>query len=622
MEGIPPDKVDAYVREHMLRADSDQDGMLSVGEFMVWFLTEVAGLIPLKRNGAAYHAGAPLYNRFVYYMLSDSGTGVRRKGSGLQLHQLLKMCRDFRVTSNVVEARNGAQVARGAAASDRMLGKMEAGSRLQFVQFVAALMSIAEHQTISADVVLYRMVGDGSHPPTLQTHTTNKTFHRIVLDNINRLFIEGELECPSTPCKAVPYQCTSCGRQHRRWFMSDASTMKAYFKAAGLPFIPDLRDVCSRNVRAVFHRYNARCNKGLPLPSTKGTTSTSQPTSPQAAASPGAGAAGQAAGSSGRQGKAPWKETGEEAGSKRLSDNGSSSGGADYDEGGVMFDELPDLPQEVAQELAAAAAAEAELDVWGSQQWPRCCCLYRSHTLMEMQTWLKVCMDIRTIREGLVDDRCPLTPQRIEAAFMTACSLAGVYCKDTSCGVHDKPLSRAEANTLSAARSPNLVTSGGQRTSTYGTPWDPASTMSASTRRATSARGGSAGSRTIATTVGPSASGTPWAVGLRRTSSAGGPASPRGGEGPATGYSHRAPVPTLNFVQFLEAMRLVAEDLIGHPNVLVNVEMALWRLLHESISVGCPAPKEAETMWGGRTKPRRNPNVWPNFTSIDPFGYS
>ena len=40
-EGVPPKRVDAYVREQMLRADQDKDGVLSLAEFMLWFHTEV-----------------------------------------------------------------------------------------------------------------------------------------------------------------------------------------------------------------------------------------------------------------------------------------------------------------------------------------------------------------------------------------------------------------------------------------------------------------------------------------------------------------------------------------------------------------------------------------------------
>ena len=45
--------------------------------------TEVIAVIPFKRSGGTYLTGCrPLYNRFVYYMLSDSGTGTRRKVGG------------------------------------------------------------------------------------------------------------------------------------------------------------------------------------------------------------------------------------------------------------------------------------------------------------------------------------------------------------------------------------------------------------------------------------------------------------------------------------------------------------------------------------------------------------
>lgn len=41
LEGIPPSLVDAYVREIMLRADQDKDGMLSCQEFFMWFFGEL-----------------------------------------------------------------------------------------------------------------------------------------------------------------------------------------------------------------------------------------------------------------------------------------------------------------------------------------------------------------------------------------------------------------------------------------------------------------------------------------------------------------------------------------------------------------------------------------------------
>lgn len=127
----------------MLRADQDKDGVLSLQEFMLWFHTEIAAALPFKRNGTGVQV-SPLYNRFVYYMLAESGSGVRRKATGLQLGQFLRLCQDHRVTSDSKMARNAAQLARSSAFSDRVLGKMESGTRMQFVQFVSALQSLCD----------------------------------------------------------------------------------------------------------------------------------------------------------------------------------------------------------------------------------------------------------------------------------------------------------------------------------------------------------------------------------------------------------------------------------------------------------------------------------------------
>ena len=70
--------------------------------------------------------------------------------------------------------------------------------------------------------------------------------------------------------------------------------------------------------------------------------------------------------------------------------------------------------------------------------------------------------------------------------------------------------------------------------------------------------------------VSPSASGTPWAGGGSRGAPS--PVSFGGQQHQSSGRSggasaHRQPVPTLTFPQFLEALRLLAEDIIGHPQV-------------------------------------------------------
>lgn len=107
----------------MLRADQDKDGVLSLQEFMLWFHTEVAAALPFKRNGTDIRV-SPLYNRFVYYMLADSGAGVRRKATGLQLSSFLRLCQDHNITSDSKMARNVAQLSRSIAFSDRVLGKV------------------------------------------------------------------------------------------------------------------------------------------------------------------------------------------------------------------------------------------------------------------------------------------------------------------------------------------------------------------------------------------------------------------------------------------------------------------------------------------------------------------
>lgn len=98
----------------------DRDGKLSVEEFVVWFLTEVAALLPFKRNGATTLSCAPLYNRLVYYMLAGGGPGVRRKVSGLQVGQLMQLCADVGIIdqAETVE-RNALQIAGTYASCDR-----------------------------------------------------------------------------------------------------------------------------------------------------------------------------------------------------------------------------------------------------------------------------------------------------------------------------------------------------------------------------------------------------------------------------------------------------------------------------------------------------------------------
>eukprot|EP00955_Chlamydomonas_euryale_P095030 364906-Chlamydomonas_euryale.AAC.12 len=129
--------------------------------------------------------------------------------------------------------------------------------------------------------------------------------------------------------------------------------------------------------------------------------------------------------------------------------------------------------------------------------------------------------------------------KRLETVFMAACSINGVYCADTSVGVHDTEVTAADvAAMMPGAPAVCAPVGSSRRATTYGTRFD-----ASSTRRARA-------------TLRP---GAP-PVCLQLPCSAGG----GGGGG---GAAHRAPAPTLSFPQFLEALRLVAEDLVGHPAV-------------------------------------------------------
>lgn len=65
------------------------------------------------------------------------------------------------------------------------------------------------------------------------------------------------------PLRWTSYICDVCGKSHSRWTISDPSTLQAYFRQAGAPYLPHFRTVNTRNIRAVFHRYNAKHNKGF-----------------------------------------------------------------------------------------------------------------------------------------------------------------------------------------------------------------------------------------------------------------------------------------------------------------------------------------------------------------------
>ena len=114
---------------------------------------------------------------------------------------------------------------------DRVLGKMESGTRLQFVQFVHALQCLCDDmvrlklvadccrllqirltvifclfllkrctspcsQGVGIDAALYRIVGDGSAPPMLQSHGVSRALRTVAIDKVTEMLFETELEQP------------------------------------------------------------------------------------------------------------------------------------------------------------------------------------------------------------------------------------------------------------------------------------------------------------------------------------------------------------------------------------------------------------------------------------------
>ncbi|GIM01782.1 hypothetical protein Vretimale_6565, partial [Volvox reticuliferus] len=63
-----------------------------------------------------------------------------------------------------------------------------------------------------------------------------------------------------------------------------------------------------------------------------------------------------------------------------------------------------------------------------------------------------------------------------------------------------------------------------------------------------------------------------------------------GGGGAARGQQHRPSRLVLTFPQFVEALRLVAEEAGGHPTRTAAAERALLRIVHDIVREGCPRP--------------------------------
>ena len=527
MEGVPLHKYDSYVAEIMLRADEDGDGMLSLSEFLIWFCSEVAALLPVSRNGLA--SSCPIYNRLLSYQISENGAGVRSKSSGLSTISWLKLCKDFSLCDETEKAREVIQVVQKQVASSRIRGAMEGGNKLQFSQQIKALLRLAGHLGLGAETIIYRLLSGGDNPPisALQgwhkrDHQDNTTYRRMSMEKISRFFLEGELE---TPLDWTKLDC-SCGEQHARWLISNDEELRAYSEVAGFPYSPALRIVNMRNVRAVFTRYCFRYNKGKMI-----------------------------------EDSPPHEEEDFEEEEKE------EDGEGDEEEEEEDEDEDEAECREVASRVDSPQI---------------CCCQYRSGSLMELQTFWQLVTDNRTLSKALKASKSNLTAKHLERAFLQCCSISGVYCSDDGIGIHDQPIHPSELESLTLPVPPRLSSSPRKNSSTA-TRFDAGATMmnASETGRAPYVARRSANRVQVVQNGGV---GT-WMGGVE-----GSAPSPllfsKFGPSPSDSPSHRPPVPSLGFIQFLEALRLLAEDLIGHPTVQVAAEVALLTILHDAISAG------------------------------------
>ncbi|GFR42194.1 hypothetical protein Agub_g3084 [Astrephomene gubernaculifera] len=558
LEGVPPGLADACVREHMQRADQEGCGFISAADFVVWWLTEVAALLPLRGAVCGVTGIRPLYNIYHAALLGDVGMSdsARKPAKGMLARQFIQLATQYGLSKSSSETvRHAFGVARvnigaygnggGSAAPAAGGGGGSAGARpvdtsgsgrLQFAAFVRALALLATRKMSSPDVALYLVVSQGVPPPLLlppppldprtttadqwvagaaappptptpRTAAAAEAAAAVVADygfgalaasaaaaGVKALRSSGGGRSSSSACTPCSYLgllselegsasrercgCGNCGQQHTRWRLDSLRRLEELLSSLGVPSpvrrsLPYLPFVNTRNLRTLFHRYNAAYNKGK-LP----------PTSYQLSEAPPSGLHGPHQGS-------------------RPAGCGSGSGGG--------------------------RSGDGEGCAWETEPYGACCCLFRSLSVMEMSSWLRLCLDCDSIRDRLVTRGPGLTPARLQAVFLQASALAGVYQWDDSIGAHDGPLSHQDLDGCL-----NLQ-------------------------------------------LGPDAAAASVA-GSRDTAQ----------QGRQQKRRHRPARPVLTFPQFLEALRLVAEEADGVTTSSPRTERALLYIVHDLVREGCP----------------------------------
>ncbi|KAG2493675.1 hypothetical protein HYH03_008189 [Edaphochlamys debaryana] len=538
LDGLPPNLVDAYVRQLMLRADMDQDGALSVEEFVLWFASEAVAVLPFTTWQCLYgsiHRLSPLYNRFAdvcfrKHLGWDPGA-KRRQAPGVTVAQLI----DLLVGAGVIgpssredgEVRLAARLAlQGVRAErlrrDRVQGQVEDANHLSFTLFVKTI-TLSAAKGMGLAHALLRLMSAGAPPPARLPPPPPPGEDNELLDN---LFMCADIEGPLF--EVGEEWPAGSGTTHPVWYLSSPTNMQSHMKKAQAVYSARLRGVtfprsfypsakaskiCCRNLRAAFTRYCVRWNKG-PMPPSNA------PPSPQ--------------------------------------------------RGGLPAPEPLDSP-------------------W-AWHWGACCCCFRQLSTMELSTFLRIVSDSPTVQAALSHPGSALTPHRLQNVFTFAAGIAGVYMNDDSTGVHDMP-----------------VQPGG------GSPGQAGPAMQMPRGRASHGPGGV--SRFGATTKGlemlrqslPAGQraamqmATAWTPlrgrgGAEWEADGSPPPSPSGRESlTAAGtvgarQGHRPPVLCLTFVQFIDSLRLLAEEAVGHPVQNDMVEAVLLFIVGDIASSPFPQP--------------------------------
>ncbi|MEW5319501.1 MAG: hypothetical protein WDW38_010648 [Sanguina aurantia] len=386
---------------------------------------------------------------------------------------------------------------------------------------------------------------------------------------------------------------------------------KEYASMVGVPTpvlinLPWLQYINARNLRAVFHRYCLAHNKGplpphtpwlqpsAPHPTPFGTPSTDDRGGGGSSSGSGGGSHSGKIRSRSGSGRGDSTSSGDvfQGGGSGGAGNGGGGGSSSGRRSGSGYYGLPPIHQ------------SEEVDPWAFKH-EQCCCMYRSLSVMEMQSFWALSTDIEVISDALRRPDCSFDQARLQSAFVTSASVAGVHCKDNSLGIHDHPLTKKL-----------------QPATAFG---PPSSAVNDSTRRYTPASTFGSGQRVRGAsrdllntykplfhmTLGANISGSTYRLppGLSVSAPNAGfikagaslrssfdlprgptPASPR--QSPRSPFglgrtpsAHRPAPMTLAFPQFVDALRLVAEEVVGHPQSTPLVELTLLRIVNDLLKV-------------------------------------